>query len=355
MTFLQSIGIILLAVVLLALSFIIGLFLLIRGFLKRYLAEYAGTNTPRNFMITGTVMISLPLLAVAGLAVWGISSSVGTIYARSHYECVPDVWRHESVTESRAEEEIIKALLISADKGNRAAFCRNFTPELQDQNGFDAAVNQFLAAVPVGLSECQRSDRMKDDADSLAQESSVRTDSLSFRCDLNGTPYFLYLEYCYRNTSEPDKVGVTRFLVMNLEAAAVYERGGRELPDNTYLLCDIKSSHEVNARLIGGRPYVWTPTDVPLLKEDELRALLRDTRRLDDPALQTRLGEANIGIKHDDSTEYGYFYQLVNEDGEPRYAYFQTDSEYGAILYALLCTPYEVDNGNPLYLSEAYN
>ena len=65
--------------------------------------------------------------------------------------------------------------------------------------------------------------------------------------------------------------------------------------------------------------------------------------------LREKLGSPNIGIKQDDSTEYGYFYEIVSENGEPRYVYIQTDSELGNILWALICTPHEVDDKHPLY------
>ena len=136
---------------------------------------------------------------------------------------------------------------------------------------------------------------------------------------------------------------------MNLEAAAVYY-GSEESYDHTasFPVCDIRSSSEINARMIGGRAYLWTQTRASGITAEELRILLKNGERLDSPILTAALGEPNVGIKQDDSTEYGYFYEIASENGEPRYAYFQTDSELGNILWALLCTPYEVDYKNPL-------
>ena len=303
---------IILEVIVLAILFIVGIILLVRGFMNKHLAEYAGKKSPKIMMITGGVFVSLPLVLFVCLAVWSITSSVSTIFNRSRYECIPDIWRHESVSDSQAKSDIINALLVSADKGNREAFARNFTPEIQRKSGFDAAVDRFFESYPV-----------------------------NYYCILDGDWYCVNLEYCYCNTDEPDKVGVTGFWIRNLEASAVFEGEGGKTDE--YLVCDIKSSSEVQARLIGGRAYVWRTTGEPRVTAEQLRAALTKIDRLDSPALNLMLGEPNVGIKNDGSSDYAYFYELKPENGEPRYAYFQTDSEFGRILWAFLCTPYEVD------------
>ncbi len=340
---------IVLAVIVLAILFIVGLILLIRGFLKRYLAEYAGKKTPAVMMTVGGVFVSLPVVIFVMIAVWSISSSVKTIYDRSHYECVPDIWRNESVSQSSAEDEIIKALLLSADKGSKEAFARNFTPELQKGKDFEKAVDAFFSNYPVGLSECEKEGKTAVNPD---PNQSVKTGTLHFGCTLDDNWYSVTVEFCYRNTDHPEKVGVTDFKVMNLEAAAVYydeSLHGTDYLKDAYLICDIKSSSEINARLIGDIPYLWTPGGTPKVTADELRSLLKEGGRLSDPILREKLGSPNIGIKQDDSTEYGYFYEIVSENGEPRYVYIQTDSELGNILWALICTPHEVDDKHPLY------
>ena len=348
LTAIKSLFFIILAVIALILSFFIGLILLVRGILKKPLAEDAGSNYPKKLMITGIVLVLLPFIAVAGLSIWGIASSATTIYTRAHYECVPDIWRHESVSSAKAEEDIINNLLASADSGNRDAFAKNFTPELQKKKGFGKAVDSFFRVYPVGLSKYPIYDKTRPESASSDSEAAVRTDSLYFRCGMDQDWYFVAVEYCYRNDDEPDKVGVTAFKVMNLEAAAIYyEDEASNVPD-AFPVCDIRSSSEVNARLVGGRPYLWTPTDTPKISEEQLRRILEKTNRLDDPILILNIGEPNLVIKQHDSTEYGYFFQINDRDGELRYAYFQTDSERGNILWALLCTPYEVDYDHPI-------
>ena len=340
---------ILLCVAFLIISFFLGLILIIRGFLRNRLAKYAGLKPPKALLITGIVMVTIPLLAIVGLSIWGITSSANTIYARAHYECVPDIWRNESVSASKAEDDILRVLLKSADNSDREAFAMNFTPEMQKKKGFDQSVKRFLEAYPIGLSECEKYDMARNNTASHVSDAAVKAECLSFRCALGENWYFVIVEYCYFNADEPDKVGVTKCRVMNLEAAAVYYEDEAANGTDEFPICDIKSSSEYNARLVGGRAYLWTPTDTPKISEEQLRRLLQKTNRLDDPLLILNIGEPNLVIKDDDSsTQYGYFFELTAQDGEPRYAYFQTDSELGNILWGLLCTPYKVDNKNPL-------
>ena len=56
---------IILAIVVIVILFFVGLILLVRGLLKKPLAEYEGSKTPAALMITGIVFISLPILVIA--------------------------------------------------------------------------------------------------------------------------------------------------------------------------------------------------------------------------------------------------------------------------------------------------
>ena len=60
------------------------------------------------------------------------------------YDSVPERWRNEWVSDSRAASEVIKALLSSADSGDREAFSENFTPELQASDDFAETLDAFV-------------------------------------------------------------------------------------------------------------------------------------------------------------------------------------------------------------------
>ncbi len=342
----MMIVLILIAVLILGALLIAGLVLLIVGIVGKSRAKNAGKKSPVVCIVLGAVLLVLPVVTSAVLAVWGISSTVKTAINRTEYECVPDRWRNEWCSDSQAEDEIIDALLTSADSGNREAFSRNFTPELQSKEGFDDAVNAFFAAYPKGFANCERKDENSGGSGSYNAGHNVKTDSVHFNTTIDGNWYYVSIHFCYENTDEPDKVGVTDFKIMNLEAAALffdqYSRDS-DYGSDVYLLCGIRSSSEVDARLIAGMPFLWTPSDTPKLTADELRDLLKENKRLDSPALTEKLGEPNAFRKFFNSNGYEYYFELTDRNGAPCYALIETDSPFGEIFSAYLCTTTEYD------------
>lgn len=352
----MMIVLILIAAVILGAMLIAGLVLLIVGIVGKTRAKNAGKKSPVVCIVTGTVLLVLPVVTALVLAVGGISSVVGTAFKRTKYECVPDRWRNEWVTDSQAEDEIIEALLTSADSGDRTAFARNFTPELQGREGFDQTVNAFFDAYPKGFADCERRDENSGGSGSYNAGHNVRTDSVHFNTTIDGNWYYVSIAFCYDNTDEPDKVGVTDFKIMNLQASAVffdeYYRNS-DYGRDVYLLCDIKSSSEVSARLIGGQPFLWTPNDTPRLTADELRDLLKENKRLDSPALREKLGAPNAFRKFSSSNAYEYYYELKDRNGQPCFAIIETDSPSGDIFNAFLSTQTEYDFDYTLYDKES--
>ena len=346
----------LIAAVFLGLLLIAGVVLLIVGIVGKSKAKNAGKKSPVVCIVTGAILIALPVLTALGLSVWGVTSVVKTALGSTEYECVPDRWRNEWVYDSQAEDEIIEALFTSADKGDREAFSKNFTPELQRKERFNEAVDAFFAAYPTGFSLCQMENKGGSGSGSYDYGHNVKTYSTHFNTTLDGQWYYISIEFCYDNTDEPDKVGVTDLRIMNLEAAAVffdeYSRS-MERPDDAYLMCDIKSPDEVSARLIGGQPLLWTPTDTPKLTADELRDLLKENQQLDSAQLREKLGAPNAFEKYANSTAYEYYYELKDRNGQPCYANLKSESPYGKIFRAFLCTPTEYDYDYTLYDDES--
>ena len=148
----------LIAAVILGALLITGLVLLIVGIVRKCSQKNAGKKSPAVLIATGAVLLAIPVVLAVGLGIWGVSAAVSTAFKRTQYECVPDRWRNEWVTDSRAEEDILDALFTSADNGDREAFGKNFTPELQSREDFTEAVNAFFSAYPKGLAGCEQKD-----------------------------------------------------------------------------------------------------------------------------------------------------------------------------------------------------
>lgn len=264
------------------------------------------------------------------------------LFGNIEYDSVPERWKNEYVSDNRAAAQAIKALLKSADDGDREAFAKNFTDELRARADFERLLDTFFASYPTGLSEVKLDGGGVSSSGSYRAGHDVQEGSTHYECTLNGEWYMINLGFCYENTDEPEKVGVDFFMIKNLEAQAVHQDAysrDSDHYDDIVLLCDIRSSDEVSARLIDGQAFLWTDTDTQKLTANEMRELLSKYRSLAAPEVSDRIGKANAERKFFNCTGYDHYYELVPENGEPRYAYICANSSYGRIIYAYLCTP----------------
>lgn len=328
---------------LIAVIFLAGIILLIIGIVNKRKPKNAGRKFPTVCISVGGTLLVLPALIVA----IGIVSSIG----KGTYNSVPEHWKNALVGDRQAADEAIKALMEAAGNGDREALTKNFTAEVRNSPSFDKELDSFLDTYPAALSECELDGGSSGSSGSYNYGHNVLTGSAHYTCDLEGKKYFINISFCYENTDEPDKVGVESFSVMNLGARALYIQESNEkamlgeYEDNTFLICDIKGSDEVDARLIGGLPFVWHPTINEKLTEDEMRTLLSKTSSMD--SLTRKIGTPNVSIKYSNSTGYDYYYELVPENGEPRYAHISA-SRNGDIIDAYVFTPEKGLYDNPL-------
>lgn len=330
---------------LIAVIFLAGIILLIIGIVNKRKSKNAGRKFPTVCISVGGTLLVLPAL----IFVIGIVPGIRKTF---FYDSVPEHWQNAWVGDNQAADEAIKALMEAAGNGDREALAKNFTAEIQKSLSFNKELDSFFNTYPAALSQCELDGGSSGSSGSYNYGHNVLSGSAHYTCDLDGEKYFLNISFCYENTDEPDKVGVESFSVMNLGARALYIQEFNEkamlgnYEDNTSLICDIKSSDVVDARLIGGLPFVWHPTSNKKLTEDEMRTLLSKTSSMD--SLSQKIGTPNVSIKYSNSTGYDYYYELVPENGEPRYAYICASSMMGNIIDAYVYTSEDGLYDNPL-------
>lgn len=318
-----------------AVIFLAGIILLIIGIVNKGKPKNAGRKFPAVLISVGVTLLVLPALIFA----FGIVPGIRKTFIS---DSVPEHWQNARVGDSQAADEAIKALMEAAGSGDRKALAKNFTAQVRNSPSFEKNLDSFFSTYPAALSGCELKGGSSGSSGSYNYGHNVLTGSASYTCDLEGERYFINISFCYENTDEPDKVGVKSFSVMNLGARALYiqEFNKRSMQgdyeNDTALICDIKGSDEVDARLIGGYPFVWHSTDNKKLTADEMRTLLSKT--MDMRSLIQKTGAPNVSIKYSNSTGYDYYYELVPENGEPRYAYICASSVMGNIIDAYVYT-----------------
>lgn len=329
---------------LIAVIFLAGIILLIIGIVNKRKPKNAGRKFPTVCISVGGTLLALPALIFVIGVVPGIRKTF-------FYDSVPEHWQNAWVGDTQAADEAIKALMEAAGNGDREALAKNFTAEVRNSPSFEAELDSFFGTYPAALSECEPEGGSSGSSGSYNYGHNILTGSAHYTCDLDGEKFFINISFCYENTDEPDKVGVESFSVMNLGARALYIQESNEkamlgdYEDNTSLICDIKNSDEVDARLIGGYPFVWHPTNNKKLTEDEMRTMLSKTSSMN--SLTRKIGMPNVSMKYSNSTGYDYYYELVPENGEPRYAHISA-SRNGDIIDAYVFTPEKGLYDNPL-------
>ncbi|MBQ4396901.1 MAG: DUF5104 domain-containing protein [Clostridia bacterium] len=334
---------------------LVGGVLLWMGLSRRRKPEYAGKRSPKVLFGLGLAILTLPTLVVVLYSVRLLTVGISTAFQWTQYECIPDRWRNEMVSDTEAADDALNALLTSADNGDRDAFSKNFTPEIQADAGFQTALDDFFAAYPGGLADLERKGGYGGGGGSYDMGTAVLDYHVQYDLTDGDTWYRVHLSICYRNTDEPDKVGVTVFTVRNLPASAAYEEEVRNAPgteDGRYMVCDVSGADGRDVRLIDGNPFFWTASDTPPLTVDALRELLAAHRRMDDPVLTSALGSPGAVSRYADQPDYRCYYELTSENGEPRYADIQVEADSGEIFGAFVCTPDETDYDTPLWDEE---
>lgn len=275
------------------------------------------------------------------------------------FDNVIDIWQNNHVTEKDAIDQTFTKLFAAAESGDQALFAKNFAEEVRNRSGFDNALKDFFSSYPKGISNCELTHKGGGAGGNLDKDGGyTKGVAALYQCTMDGKPYWITINLTFGDTKHPEKVGVRHFSIMNLEGRAYYlvENNAHLMSDEHYdfdveypLINCIKSDKEVTAKLINGSPILWTPSDAPKLTEDEFRALLAENGDNDISRLFGKIGKPGFNIHYFNHTADTCYYELAPRNGEPRYAYITTQTAYGRIYNAYVCTPDSCDFDNPLY------
>lgn len=303
------------AAIFLGFLFLVGAILLIVGIVRKRKPQNAGKKSPTACIVSGAVFLLPPVGTAVYLAV-SLAVSLFTATFGNLFFHVTDRWRSgQFVGDTRAVSEAIEELLSSAERGDRASFEKMFPTKFREREDFEKTIDAFWESYPSGLALCEREGGMGGSMRSGYKA----TASASYTCFLDGEWYYMGLEICYGDSDAPEEVGVTFFCIENLEAYAL----DRDYGDHAFLVCEIKDESDVTARLIDGRGYVFTPTPDRSITVEEMKGYLTGCEHLSD--LSDRIGKPNASRDSRSSASSDYYYELVPENGEPRYVCIHAD------------------------------
>ena len=325
-------------VIVLALSFFGGVAFLVIGIITKNVNK-KGKVFPVVSMIAGILLMLPAVISVGCVATIGGVSALKEKAALSQAQTLPETWRARSyMNNDTARSEAYLAVITAADSGDKEAFADCFAESVRSESDFDDRVDAFFEEYPGGLMDACLS--RTGGTSSMHDGASCGTISyLGFKGD---DWYIVKLTYCMEHDGHNDDIGVTSVVIRDAGTYAQYtydynESGGTL--EDPYLLCDLDSEGEINARIIADAAILWNDDGSSPLSADETEEILNTSDTLQEAIDAGVLGEPQGAIKYYNNTGYYYYYEIEPRDGEPQYVHIVTSEPYGDIISAYFCTP----------------
>ncbi|MBO4579843.1 MAG: DUF5104 domain-containing protein [Clostridiales bacterium] len=339
-------GLMIVAIAILAILFILGLTFLIVGLVKKGKAKNRGKKAPLVFIIVGIVFLVLPVGCGTVALLSGATSSVKTAIQRRLYEHPTDRWKKEWVTDNSAADEAIHTMLEAADNGDRELFESFFSEEIQNRPDFEQRMERFWKKYPGGLyREGIKPENGVSGGASYDHGSVVKDGYATYSIESGGQWYFISLELHYQDTDHPEKVGVTGFILGDLVRRALLLEEANDVTSEyemSYIDCQINNDPSIEAKRIGGIPRIWNETPEQKLTKEEMRDLLSACYSVQD-LIDKGVGEPNAEFKMSNATGYEVYYGLKSSDGREQFLHITASQPRGRIISGYLCYEDETD------------
>ena len=323
MAFISLIAVYLLIfIVILAILAFIGIVLLVFGLVKRKKAVQRGKKYPYVFIVLGILFLAPSVLTVGGVIVTAVVTTVQVKIADTiGYDNCVDRWKTRWISESEAEEAVFKEFIEAAESRDKEALMALYTGEIQNRAELSGQVDEFLAGYPGGFSA--------DDFESDGASSGSGGGEAHFDADYEGVKdgkyYYISFGACCVNDDNEDKIGLQYFYIKSEKAKVLEDRNDYEYAiDSLYIDAEFPVEGEFETRRVGDYPFEFVPMDRKLTKEQVMDAV-KSARTIEE--LSEILGEPNGSNER----MHELLYELVPEDGKPRYAVITHDN-YGKII-----------------------
>ena len=213
-------------------------------------------------------------------------------------------------------QEPIDEFFAAVDARDAGAVKAMFSPNVQAEDGdLDADIQALFELYPGPTEECEMLTPVGASKHIGWGENMTRVHNL-VPVVCQGVSYYCSFSYTTKDEADEGNVGVTRvvFLTEKVQANDGFRRE-MEVSDGLTVVADCPGDYET--RRIGDTPYIFTPVDRTITRED-LTAFLQTEDRWD--AFLERFGPPNAEYWHSLSV----YYELAPEDGQARYAHIYT-------------------------------
>lgn len=334
---------------------LIGTILVIFGFKEKRKPPNIRRKRYKPMITIGVILLAIPAGTFLLINLTALKSTILSRAAKNaKYDNIVEKWQKSGqyINEDEAAADAVKALLESADSGDKQAFKKNFTEELQDGVSFNNDVNRFFESYPQGLSKCELNGGLVSSDGDYDNGNSIENGYTHYTCTIDGEWYGIYLSFCYENTKAEKEVGVTKFQIENLQANALNE----EYDESDLLLCNVLTDEQIServgyyatARLIADEGIIFRDTGYTPITEEEFKTAVNRYSSLTD--FYNAVGRPPGEKKYSNATGTEIYYDIISDDGSPLYAHLCVGGD--KIYYGFFCSDRETLYDKELYKGE---
>ncbi|MBQ4284350.1 MAG: DUF5104 domain-containing protein [Lachnospira sp.] len=311
-------------IIILGFMLLVGGILLIVGLVTRKKALVRGKKYPLVLITIGAATVSIPCFLVGSIVVSSVVSNIRLEMERKNYNNCIDKWKNEWVTSETVKEDIMTELLAAAEAGDKAAVMALYSEEMRSKPELEEQIEVFLKDYPKGL-YWEPGTGTSGSGGSSDHGMSVETTSVSCMVYKGEERYYVSFGACYENDYDASKIGL-KYFHLNSEKAEVLEDDDsfEGYPEDEYIMARVNVLGDFETRLVWGYPYKFYPIERTITEAQALEAV-RKAENLSE--LKKLLGEPNA----DKENMNDLVYELVSENGEPRYMVVSYDDRSGRI------------------------
>lgn len=306
----------------------IGFVLIIIALITRSRAKKAGRTPKKGLLVTGIVIFSIPLAIILVILAIIAVSNIKLNIERAGYTSFTDKWKNEWVADNQAEQQVVDRMLLAAKNDDAAALADMFTDEIKADPLLMRQAENFIAEFPDEIIDLEYDDRGGGAGGSGKYEdfsaSGIFTDGERY--------YYLHMYAVTANDDNPEDIGVKNLEIYS-DVNKALEGKGMLSSDGKYITAYITPRTSENCCIVNERPYIYTPHDRVITKE-QMESAIKNARGLKD--LEAAVGEPDgVAEEYSEvlyliSSDEGYRYCVVDYDYYKRVSYGFMYGEQGS-------------------------
>lgn len=269
---------------------------------------------------SGKTLLKIPTVAIFLLVFVVLGNIIINHIKGLGYNNLADKWKHQRVTDTMAQNDVIKMFIRAADNGDKDAVILMFSEDIRDNVGFEKQVEEFLLEYPGGFYGLEFDMQGGHSSEDNDYGKKIAYFSCNYEVKKEGQMFYVSFGGCHQNSYDETEVGLEYFCIRSEKAKVLADEIGRSIDtEKNPIIAEINVEEDFEIRRIDDEPWKFTSIDRKLTKDEVIDAL-RNSEYLD--GVIWLLGEPNGWNRRFEKVVY----ELEPENGEARYVIISFDN-----------------------------